>query len=287
MERPDPDEPAREPEEGADPAPAGDAAAPDAAEPVAAEVPGLPPEMPEPVGGETAQPPGAEAAGPPGADTPEPPSTGTTEAPGADAHEPPGAAEPPEPTTGAANGSLDAADEEVQAAAAEPDQAAAFAELEERLLAAEQRADELVAAAKRQAELADRLHAENQVLRGGEIREALAPVIRHIARIADDVARIREGRADDEDLAFLDRRLTEALEDAGVTAVRPEPGEPFDARQHQGVGTTPTEDPSADRCVAEVRRPGLTRDDGRQVRPAEVVVFRFTVSDAAPEGAST
>lgn len=149
-------------------------------------------------------------------------------------------------------------------------------ELESRLQDAERRADELVAVARRQAQMADELHAENQRLRDGEVAQAVAPLVRSAARIADEVAGIRDARPDDPDLEHIGKRLSELLHDAGVTSVSPSPGDPFDARTHQAAGAAPTQVRAEDRCVAEVRRPGLVRDDGRMLRPAEVVVFRFT-----------
>jgi molecular chaperone GrpE (heat shock protein) len=127
--------------------------------------------------------------------------------------------------------------------------------------------------------MADELHKENRRLRDGELREAISPLIRGLARVADDIFRIRASRPDDEDLAHIDTRVREVLHDAGATTVRPDVGDPFDPRMHQAAGSTPTTEPERDRTVAEVRRDGLIIDGGRMLRPADVIVFRL---QAAP-----
>ncbi len=151
-----------------------------------------------------------------------------------------------------------------------------LAQLREALAAADQRASELAAVARRQSDMADELHAENRRLRDGEVREAVAPIVRGLARLADEIGQIRAGAAPTEaDLIHLDQRVAELLHDAGVTPVRPAPGDAFDVHIHTAAGSVPTEDPLEDQTVVGVRRPGLIRDDGRLVRPAEVLVYRF------------
>ena len=147
--------------------------------------------------------------------------------------------------------------------------------LHERLAAAERRADELAMVSRRQSDMADELHKENRRLRDGELQQAMAPLIRGLARVSDDLDRIRAARPDDEDLAHIDVRVRDVLHDAGVTTVRPQVGDPFDPRVHQAAGSTPTYDGDRDRTVAEVRREGLAIEGGRMLRPADVVVFRY------------
>lgn len=148
--------------------------------------------------------------------------------------------------------------------------------LREALRAAEHRADELATVARRQSEMADELHAENRRLREGEVREAVAPLVRGLARLADEISQIRAGSdVTDADIVHLDQRVHELLHDAGVTPLRPAPGDTFDVHVHTAAGSVPTEDPIEDGTVVGVRRPGLIRDDGRLIRPAEVLVYRF------------
>jgi molecular chaperone GrpE (heat shock protein) len=145
----------------------------------------------------------------------------------------------------------------------------------ERLAAAERRADELAIVSRRQSDMADELHKENRRLRDGELQQAVAPLIRGLARVADDLHRIRASRPEDEDLAHIDTRVREVLHDSGATTVRPQFGDPFDPRVHQAAGSAPTHDGDLDRTVAVVRREGLALEGGKLLRPADVVVHRY------------
>jgi molecular chaperone GrpE (heat shock protein) len=147
--------------------------------------------------------------------------------------------------------------------------------LQERLAAAERRADELAAVSRRQSDMADELHRENRRLRDGELQQAIAPLIRGLARVTDDLHRIRAARPDDEDLAHVDTRVREVLHDAGAATLMPQFGDAFDPRSHQAVGSTPTHDGDLDRTVAEVRREGLALEGGKLLRPADVIVHRY------------
>jgi hypothetical protein len=66
--------------------------------------------------------------------------------------------------------------------------------------------------------------------------------------------------------------LTRELAAVGVT-VRLADGEPFDAEQHNPVGTESTRDPGADLRVAETVRVGVV-DHGSLVRVPDVIVYR-------------
>jgi molecular chaperone GrpE (heat shock protein) len=164
-------------------------------------------------------------------------------------------------------------------------------ELQQQLLAeksatasAFRRADELATVARKQTEMADELHAENARLREGEIREATAPIIRGLSRLADDMAKLRLAAGEPgaelglADLKHLEQRVLELLHDAGVTPLTPAAGDAFDVRLHEAAGTIETEDPLQDRTIVAVRRPGLIRDDGRVMRPAAVLVHRFELT---------
>jgi molecular chaperone GrpE (heat shock protein) len=166
--------------------------------------------------------------------------------------------------------------EEEASDAEEAEPAVDVAELQARLAAAERRADELAVVSRRQSDIADELHKENRRLRDGELQQAIAPLIRGLARVTDDLHRIRAARPDDEDLAHIDTRVREVLHDAGATTVMPQYGDAFDPRVHQAAGSAPTHDGDLDRTVAEVRREGLAMEGGKLLRPADVVVFRYT-----------
>jgi len=163
---------------------------------------------------------------------------------------------------------------------------AQVAELTSSLAGAQRRADELATVARKQTEMADELHADNRRLRNGEIREAVAPLVRGLARLADDLSRMRAtAAATPEDLAYLDGQVSELLHDAGVLTVPAEVGEPFDPQRHQATGSATTAVVALDRTIAEVRRMGFRRDDGRMLRPVDVVVFRY-VAPAPPAAQS-
>jgi molecular chaperone GrpE (heat shock protein) len=132
---------------------------------------------------------------------------------------------------------------------------------------------------ERQAEVAANLHAENQRLRGGELRQAQSALVTSILRVLDDAtqmaqtAKVPESR---EDLALVAEALTDALERNGVLAGAVEPGAPFDARAHRIALVEATPDPAADRTVARVVRPGFSWADGSVIRLTDVAVFRHT-----------
>jgi len=156
-------------------------------------------------------------------------------------------------------------------------------ELTKNLEAADRRADEVAAIVRRQSEMVDELHRENRALREGEIREAIAPLIRGLARLSDDMTRMQTGEDEPSaDFTFLQARVAELLHDCGVLPECPEPGASFDPRMHQATGSATTDDMSADRTIAELRRAGLRRDDGRMLRPADVVVYRYVAPVSPP-----
>lgn len=202
----------------------------------------------------------------------------------------------PEPSPAAKSASAGtrkpaAAKRPTAAARAQAEAARELAALQEQLDAtrdaersARLRADELAIVARKQSEMADELHAENRRLRDGEVREAVAPIIRGLSRLADEVTRLRYsaqepgGSVELADLVHIDGRVHELLHDAGVTPLRPAPGDPFDVHLHEAAGAIPTEDPLEDRTIVAVRQPGLIRDDGRILRPAAVIVHRFNLT---------
>ncbi|MGF7237642.1 MAG: hypothetical protein ACQSGP_22165, partial [Frankia sp.] len=150
----------------------------------------------------------------------------------------------------------------------------AAAVLEAAIAALSDRVDELVRLRRHDAELVDKLHAENARLRQGELTEAMAPLLRGLMRLHDQMASI--ARDDTESVAGLLRnQLLQSLDLAAdmrpYTAVR---GMPFDPTRHLGVRRVPTDDPGLDRTVARTMKPGFVRGQTTVVRPAEVEVYR-------------
>lgn len=203
--------------------------------------------------------------------------------PTVDATDPPVDEQPvPEPPADPSP-SLAALEIEIASVRRDLDKANARLDLQvEETSAAQRRADEHAAVARRQTEMADELHAENRTLRQGEIAKALDPLIRGIARFADDLDKIGLGEPTSDDVAHLRTRVDELLHDAGITQLRPALGEPFDPQSQQAAGTVPTADRALDRSIAEVRRTGLRRDDARMLRPTEVVVHRYVAPSEPP-----
>jgi molecular chaperone GrpE (heat shock protein) len=136
----------------------------------------------------------------------------------------------------------------------------------------------------RQSDLVDRLHAENQSLRAGEVRGAQLPLIRDLLRLHDDVGRLREaaaGDGDDGDLRIAQEGLVDVLARSGVESFAPEKGELFDPRMHAAAGAEPTADAALDKAVAEIVRQGFRWDSGEVIRVAEVRAYRY--QGAAPD----
>jgi GrpE len=74
-----------------------------------------------------------------------------------------------------------------------------------------------------------------------------------------------------------DQLLTNVLDDAlrqGGVSVFEATGDPIDPARHRVAHTVPAPDPGADGVIAETLAPGYA-DDGRIVRPADVVVYRW------------
>jgi molecular chaperone GrpE (heat shock protein) len=146
---------------------------------------------------------------------------------------------------------------------------AALARIEERLAESQRLID-------RQADIAAKLHAENQALRGGELRTAQAPLVTSVIRVHDDVLQMAGTTAEPErrDLDLVADALADALARVGVDPVPAAAGEPFDAARHRVVEVRETADPAADRTVVAVVRTGFAWNDGTTVRLADVVVHK-------------
>jgi molecular chaperone GrpE len=127
----------------------------------------------------------------------------------------------------------------------------------------------------RQQVLADRLHAENQTLRAGELRSAQLPLVRDVLRLYDDVGRMRDGAEEEGDLRIVWEALADTLVRNGVVPFEPDPGDEFDSHTHSVAGVEATLDDGLDRTVAEVVKQGFRWESGEVIRVAEVTVYRF------------
>lgn len=142
------------------------------------------------------------------------------------------------------------------------------------------------AIARERERVIDRLHGENQSLRRGELHAAMAPLFRDLVALHDDLdrtARQHEASGGGDGAAAGYRSLAQALVDIlaryGVECYDAEVGAPYNAREHRAAGTTPTHDPTLDRCISEVIRRGF-RDSHRIMRPLEAVVMKFQPQSA-------
>lgn len=133
-------------------------------------------------------------------------------------------------------------------------------------------------------DVVDRLHAENQDLRRGELDRVVDPILRDLVKLAGDFRRRGQvwetGRteAGPADVAKVCRDVAEdadmILERHGVVALVPEPGTHFDRREHRAAGVESTSDPALDGTIAETRRPGY-QFGARTIQFPEVAVHRF------------
>lgn len=125
--------------------------------------------------------------------------------------------------------------------------------------------------AARHAEMNDRLYADVQRLRAGELHAAQAPLLRDVVRLYEHVARLEEAGGGN-DLTLVRDQVVQVLARAGVELLEPALGDRFDPARHDAVARTPVDDPAQDRTIAAVRRAGFVRDDGRVLAPAQVEV---------------
>lgn len=148
--------------------------------------------------------------------------------------------------------------------------------------------------AEQRERVVDRLHEEVQVLRRGERRGLLRPLLTEVSRLRADLLRQSESLPADYDadrarlllLSFADS-VEILLADNGVVAYRPEPGDPFEAQTHRPVGRVPADAPEQVGLVAAVRREGYQDvEAGLPLSPAEVTVFvAGPAATPAPAGA--
>ena len=127
----------------------------------------------------------------------------------------------------------------------------------------------------------DLLRAEIEVLRRGERRGLLRPVLADLCRLRGDLLSQSAALPTDFDAAKaadLLRSYAETieltLESNGVVTYAPDGGERFDPRLHRRVAGEATHDPALAGRVAGVRRDGyLDIEADRPIVPAEVTVF--------------
>lgn len=170
----------------------------------------------------------------------------------------------------------------------EPDGAvlAALGELRTSLVSLEAHAAKDHDRAQAREAVIDRLHAELERLRAGEMRALLRPAVTDLRRLREDLltqARsVPEAMTRDEVTALLESYADSVvliLERCGIVAVRPARETRFDPRQHQVSDIAETGDRGLDGLVAGVVTDGYAEaDGGRPVAPARVIVYRHVGS---------
>jgi molecular chaperone GrpE len=127
----------------------------------------------------------------------------------------------------------------------------------------------------------DRLHEENQRLRGGLWRIVLEPVVADLIRLYDQLDReVRRLEADGQDprlLRSFAEDVVQILDRCGIEAFSAEPGDPFERDRHRPLAVVACDDESLHNTVAEVVAVGfLERATGRIRRPVQARVHQYS-----------
>ena len=125
----------------------------------------------------------------------------------------------------------------------------------------------------------DRLHEENQRLRGGFGRIILEPVVTDLIRLYDqlqrEVRRLEAGGQDARLVWSFGEDVAQILDRCGAEVFSAEPGDPFDRDRHRAVAVAACDDEARHNTVAEVVAAGFAeRDTGRIRRPVQVRVYQ-------------
>lgn len=127
----------------------------------------------------------------------------------------------------------------------------------------------------------DYLRSELELLRRGERRGLLRPLLTDLCRLRNDLLRQADGLPADYDaekaaglLLSYAESVELTLEGNGVVTFAPDEGDAFDPRRHRKVRSTETTDPELGGRVAGVQRVGyLDVESNSPVTLAEVTVY--------------
>ena len=160
---------------------------------------------------------------------------------------------------------------------------ALFAELAGRLDKVEAQLAEFHRRSAHRESVIDRLHEDNQRLRGGFARIILEPVVADLIRLHDQLVReVRRLEAAGQDARLLwsfAEDVAQILDRCGIDIFSAEPGDPFDRDRHRALAVVACDDESRHNTVAEVVAVGfLERDSGRIRRPVQARVHRYSPS---------
>ena len=164
---------------------------------------------------------------------------------------------------------------------------AALAELtaEVRRLAAA--AEQYQERARQREGVIDYLRSELDLLRRGERRGLLRPILTEMSRLHADIARQVTSLPPDytavQAANLLDSyadSLKGGLEDHGVVTYAPEAGDHFDPRWHRQIKNLSTSDPGLDGRIASVSKVGyLDIEAGSPLSPADVTLYKSVKED--------
>jgi molecular chaperone GrpE len=165
------------------------------------------------------------------------------------------------------------------------EQTVTLAEVAERLGAIE---DQLLENSRRAAHreaVIDRLHAENQALRGGLRRSILDPAVGDLIRLFDALSReARRLQEQDGDAGRMSSELMRSfagdveliLDRCGIESFTADPGDPYRTGEHHAISVLQTGDPEREGTLAEVVAVGFReREQGRVRRPLQARFYRY------------
>jgi molecular chaperone GrpE len=130
----------------------------------------------------------------------------------------------------------------------------------------------------------DHLRSELDVLRRGERRGLLRPVLADLCRLRDDLlkqaatlpAEFGPGKAADLLRSYAET-IELTLESNGVITYTPDCGEAFNPRMHRRINGEPTVDRALAGHIADIKRDGyLDIEANSPIAPAEVTVYAVT-----------
>jgi molecular chaperone GrpE len=169
---------------------------------------------------------------------------------------------------------------------------AAFGDLTARLAGIEEQLAEFHRRSAHREQVIDRLHEENQRLRGGLSKAILEPVVTDLIRLFDQVDReVRRLRADGKDerllWSFADD-IAQILDRCGIGMYSAEPGDPFDRDRHRPLAVVACADKSQHNTMAEMITVGFTeRETGRIRRPVQARFYQYIpVRESMPDGSA-
>lgn len=158
---------------------------------------------------------------------------------------------------------------------------AALSEIAGRLGKLEEQLAEFHRRAAHRESVIDRLHEENQQLRGGFGRIVLEPVVTDLIRLYDQLSReVRRLRASAQDWQLTSsfaEDVAQILDRCGVEAFSAEPGDRFEPDRHRPLAVVACADESRHNTVAEVVAVGFAeRETGRVRRPVQARFHQYT-----------